>query len=94
MSLPAGRRSEYLNFDFCILNFEFSGAIAECVTACLLKNEPTSLFYVAKLNSDWSGAKVKARVNSPFPSILQEQKLSVSAKYLDCRMDKTRSRVI
>jgi hypothetical protein len=61
---------------------------------CLLKNEPTSLFYVARLISVWSGVKVKARVNCPNLFILLEQTLFVSTKYLESRMDKTRSRVI
>ena len=49
---------------------------------CLLKNEPTSLFYTAWLISVWKGVIVKARVNSP------------SSIYLESRMNKTRSRVI
>ena len=40
------------------------------MTACLLKNEPTSLFYVACLIPAWDGSVVKARVNSPYPFIL------------------------
>jgi hypothetical protein len=36
------------------------------VTVCLLKNEPTSLFYVAYISSVRSVCEVKARVNSPY----------------------------
>ena len=36
------------------------------MTACLLKNDPASLLYVALLKLDESEGKVKARVNSPY----------------------------
>ena len=52
-----------------IKDLEIRISVLRAVTACLLKNEPTSLFYVAKLNPVWDEVIVKARVKSPYPFI-------------------------
>ena len=42
---------------------------------------------MAELSPVWDGATVKARVNRPYPFILQVLVSQDSAKYLESRMD-------